>query len=327
MKNRGLFLMAMVVCILLAPGAGRADSGTYQITGGFTTFTGTVLGNDAPNYIRALPVTPVSVDCGQIDCSNPLLFFGQVCPDAGCAATQGTATNYSLLFGDEPSNYVTFESFSCPVIALCSNTPNELDFVPSNSSILGFNPKSQTDEMLLGQITFANGTWTGDASFGITITATDVLAPHNAYTFNGYIDMVLNTAPAGLTNQAQIAALNADFIYLANASNQPLLDPFTADGIGSVRAYELNNGIGASNTVTVNLYGTIGSLDPTRFGDLTGGGFLDSSTTDVLSGRVPGTSPVPEPGTIAMVGTGLLAGVASSRRWRRRSETKTSKVS
>jgi hypothetical protein len=313
--------------LLLAPGIGRADSGTYQISGGFTTFTGSVLGNAAPNYIRAFGLIPVSVDCSQINCSDPLLFFGQVCPDNGCTAAQGVATNYSLLtFGNDPTNYLTFESFSCPDIAICGNTPNELDFVPSNSSILVFNPNSQTDEMLLGQITFANGTWTGDASFGFTVTATDILAPHNAYTFNGYINMVLNSAPAGLTNPAQIAALDADYIYLANASNQPLLDPFTANGIGSVRAYELNNPIGASNTVTVNLYGTLGSLDPTRFGDLTGGGFFDISTTNALGGPGPGTGSVPEPGTMAMVGAGLLASVAFSRRWRRRSETKKSEV-
>ena len=304
--TKHVWLMVLLTSgLLVAPGAGRADSGTYQITGGFTTFTGTVLGNDAPNYIRAFGLNPVSVDCGEINCSNPLLFFGQVCPDAGCSAIQGTATNYSLLtFGSDPTNYLTFESFSCPDIAICGNTPNELDFVPSTSSILGFNPKSQTSEMLLGQITFANGTWTGDASFGFTVTATDILAPHNAYTFNGYIDMVLKSAPAGLTNPAQIAALDADDIYLANASNQPLLDPFTADGIGSVFAYEKNNPLGLSNTVTVNLYGTIGSLDPTRFGDLTGGGFL--------SGSAP--SAVPEPSGIVLCGSALIIVTARARR-------------
>lgn len=304
--TRGFLWLGLVVLSgLAAPGAGRADSGTYQITGGFTTFTGTVLGNDTPTYIRAFGLSPVSVDCGEINCSNPLLFFGQVCPDAGCSATQGAATNYSLLtFGSDPTNYLTFESFSCPDIAICANTPNELDFVPSTSSILGFNPISETTEMLLGSLTFTNGTWPADADFGITITATDVKTPHDAYTFNGFLHMTLNSSASGLTNPVAIAQGDADSITLHNSSNQPLVDPFTGENIGSVFAYEITNPLGLSNTASFNLYGTIGSLDPTRFGDLTGDGFL--------SGAAP--SEVPEPSGIILCGSALIIVTVRARR-------------
>ena len=315
MTRSFLWLTLLMLFGLAAPGTGRADSGDYQITGGFTTFSGVVNGNDSPDYIRAFP--NFQVDCGGPGCTDPLAFYTQLCPGGDCTASAGAATNVPITWTGIPTSFLTFKAFSCtPSVPACANTPNELDFVPSNSSQLSFNPNSKTDEMLLGQMTFANGTWTGDASFGFTVTATDIFAPHDAYTFNGYIDMVLNSAPPGLTNPGQIAALDADYIYLTNASNQPLLDPFTANGIGSVRAYELNNPIGASNTVTFNLYGTIGSLDPTRFGDLTGGGFFDISTTNDLGGPEPGTSSVPEPGSFAMVGVGLLVCVAGARRWR-----------
>lgn len=171
--NIGLLLLT--IGLIAVPIAGLADSGSYQITGGFTTFSGNVGGDSDPNYIKALPDTPISIDCSQVNCSNPLLFFGQVCPDAGCQTPGGTATNYSLVDFAEPTNFLTLESFGCPPgPPACANTKNELDFTPSNLSILGYNQQTGQSEMLLGTITFANGTWTGDADFGITITATDI---------------------------------------------------------------------------------------------------------------------------------------------------------
>jgi hypothetical protein len=271
MRTPKLFLLTVIGVLLLA-GTVRADSGTYSMTGGFTTFSGPVGGNADPNYIRAFGLTPPSVDCGQIDCSNPLLFFEQVCPDSGCSTDFGTASADSLLSGGLPTNYLTFESFGCPPTAspVCANTPNDLDFVPATDSVLGLNQQTGQTEMLLGSLTFTNGVWTGDADFGLTITATDILSPHNAYTFTGLVHMTLNSAAPGLTNPGQIAHDNADCMSLTDQSGNPL------NGFedSSFCAYELNNGLGLSNTATVNLYGTIGSLDPLRFGDLTGGGFV-----------------------------------------------------
>ena len=184
------------------------------------------------------------------------------------------------------------------------NTPNELDFVPATDSILGFNQQLGKPEMLLGSLTFTNGTWTGDADFGITITATDVLSPHQAYTFTGLVHMTLNTAAPGLTDPHQIARDNADCISLTDQSGQPLVGFmdrwFCAD--------ELNNGLGISNTTTVNLFGTIGSLDPTRFGDLTGGGFV-----------VP-VQATPEPELWPMMSALLVIGVVIGYRRDRRAK-------
>jgi hypothetical protein len=287
-------ILLLIGCIFSLPGLGRADSGNYQMIGGFTSFSGVVGGDASPNYIRAFGLGLRSIDCSVINCSDPLLFFDQVCPDAGCLAAGGMATNYSLLSAGEPTNYLTLQSFSCIASQpLCANTPNELDFVPSPGSILSLNQNTGESEMLLGALTFTNGTWTGNADFGITITATDISAPHNAYTFNGFVHMQLNTAQPGLPNAGQIAHGDADCISLTNSAGQPVTDPQTRLSMGDFCAYELNNPLGASNTVVVNLYGTINSLDPTRYGDLTGGGFLDSPS-------------VPEPAQWPVVG-GVLA--------------------
>jgi hypothetical protein len=305
-------LLLTVIAILSLAGIVRADSGTYSMTGGFTSFSGVVGGNADPNYIRALGLNQ-SIDCGGADCSNPLLLFEQVCPSAGCSTETGPSAADSLLSAGLPSNYLTFESFGCPPTAspICANTPNRLDFVPATDSILGFNQQTGQTEMLLGSLTFANGVWTGDADFGITITATDILDPHNAYTFTGLLHMTLNTAPPGVTNPALIAQDNADCISLTDQSGQPL-STFEDKGFC---AYELNNGLGLSNTTTVNLYGTIGSLDPMRYGDVTGGFIVDDS-----GGFIVPVQATPEPELWPVISALLVIGVVIGYRCDRRAK-------
>ena len=310
MRTPRLFLLTVIGMLLLA-GMVHADSGTYSMTGGFTSFSGVVGGNASPNYIRNFGLTPPVVDCGAVDCSNPLLFFNQICPDAGCSTAGGPALADSLLAAGDPTNYLTFDSYSCPNTAFCSNTPNELDFVPSTGSILGFNQQTGNNEMLLGSLTFTNGIWTGNADFGITITATDVLGPHNAYTFTGNLHMTLNTAAPGLTNPHQIAQDNADCISLTNQSGQSV----SGFEDRNFCAYELNNGLGLSNTTTVNLYGTIGSLDPTRFGDVTGG-FI----TDANGGLIVPVQATPEPELWPVISGLLFIGVVIGYRRDRRAK-------
>jgi hypothetical protein len=277
------------------------------MSGGFTTFSGPVDGSDAPTYIRSLPIPPPGVDCSVIDCSNPLLFFEEVCPDTGCSTFSGPATNVSLTFGGHPTNTQTFEAFGCnPSIPVCANAPNELDFAPSNLSILSTGVLGYP-EMLLGTLTFTNGVWTGDADFGITITATDIFAPHNAYTFDGLVHMTLRLADPSATDPALITHEAADCISVTTPTGQPVTNPQTHIGIGSVCVPELNNPLGLSNTTTVNLFGTIGSLDLTRFSDPSDGGFLLPPA---------GGNAVPEPASLALLVSSMLGAASVVRRRR-----------
>jgi hypothetical protein len=289
-------LGVVLLVILATAGTLRADSGSYTITGGFTTFSGNVDGSASPTYIRAFPNSQVG--CDGPGCSDPLAFFSQICPDAGCSAASGMATNVPITFAGSPTSFLTFEAFSCPPsIPVCANTPNELDFVPANLTLLSF----YSSPALLGTFTFSNGTWTGDADFGITITATDIAAPHNSYTFNGYIHMGL-TPNDYVNNTPQ---QNADYVYLEGSNGLPVTNSLAPDGLGSVRAYELPDSPTGSNTVTFNLYGVLGSLDPVSFGDVSGGGFADISTTNALGGPPNGT--VPEPASLGLLVAGILA--------------------
>jgi hypothetical protein len=299
MTNHKWISALLICCLLATAGIARADSGSYTITGGFTSFSGVVDGNSSPDYIRAFPNGQVA--CSGSFCSDPLAFYSQICPDAGCSASSGMATNVPITFAGDPTSFLTFKAFSCtPSAPVCANTPNELDFVPAPLSLLTFNSSSGAS---LGTFTFTNGTWTGDADFGITITATDISAPHNSYTFNGYIHMGLTPNDFVNNNPGQ----NADYVYLTGADHQPLT------AMGSIRAYELADSPTGSNSVTFDLYGTLGSLDPVRFGDVSGGGFADSSITNTLAGP---TGTVPEPSSLLTLSAGLLAAFAFAKRWR-----------
>jgi hypothetical protein len=307
MNGRFFLFCLLIAGPALLGGFARADSGSYGISGGFTTFSGNVGGSQSPNYIRSLPIPPPNVDCSVIDCSNPLLFFSEVCPDSGCGTPFGPATNFSLRSGIDPTNTLTFESFGCdPSIPICHNTPNELDFNPSPVSILGTGVLGYP-EMLLGTLTFTNGVWTGDADFGITITATDILAPFNAYAFDGFIHMRLRIPDPGVTDPGLLTHEGADCISLTTTAGQGVTNPQTHTGIGEVCVPELNNPLGLSNTTTVNLFGTIGSLDPTRFEVVSGDGFIlppaDGNT-------------VPEPASLALLLSSIF-GAASIMKGRR----------
>ena len=147
-------------------------------------------------------------------------------------------------------------------------------------------------------MTFTNGIWSGEADFGFSIIANDTTTGV-LHTFTGFVHL-------GLTPNSNTATpdQNADFVYLTNASGTALIDPLTNATLPSLRAYELADSPNGSNTVTADLYGVFGSLDPTRFANATGGEFLDKSLTTTPGG--PPTNQVPEPATVVLLLTGLL---------------------
>jgi hypothetical protein len=282
-KRNFFWFSLLLVTGVFAHGTALADRIT--IDGGFTSFSGMV-GFAGDAYIRAL-AGPTAIDCSQIDCSNPLLGFDSICPDAGCDVTKGDANlgqaNVPIGSVQSPAEFVTFK--------VPFNPPNELDFVPHTAVQIG-NPDG---EFLLGQFTFGNGSWEADADLGLTITLTDETTDQHS-TFTGFVHMTL-TPNVGTPED------NADFIYLTDANHNPVA--YNSVMLPSLRVFE-------GGTATVDVFGFVDALEVTRLADVSGDGFLDSSH------NIAPSSAVPEPASIFLVG-GALA--ALSIRARRRPKT------
>jgi hypothetical protein len=141
-------------------------------------------------------------------------------------------------------------------------------------------------EFLLGTLTLTNGTFwggRGDHSFGLTVTANG--GPLGTHSFS-------DTLVYAITSNVLDPELAADVFYL---TGRP--------GLGSIRVFESRDG---NSTGSVDLFGKIGSLTPTRFANPTGGVFL--------SPDVPQPPSVPEPAMLGMVAVALGAVAARRRR-------------
>ena len=296
MSKRVFFgALAVLSCVVLLTAAAQAD--TISVTGSFTSFSGTVSVNGSNTY----DFCPAST-CATF---SPGPYGTTICPDAGCvpdapatslafasnvpiSGNPSTNTNPHLYFdyGGLVSNALIFQSARDP-----------------GSSFL--NDVSPGNQFRLGTLTFANGLWTGNANIGFSIVAND-LTTHDSRQFDGYIHMVVTSPNTGTPQQ------NADYIYFVDTAGNPVVDPLTLKPLPSIRAYELADSPTGSNTVTVDLYGKFGSLDLTTIDNATGGGFLDVSLTPELGG--PPSSAVPEPETLALLGSGALSLVAFRKR-------------
>lgn len=279
---------------LLVTGTAQADA--VRVTGAFTTFTGVVLGGNSSNgsFLSVCHADACAV-IGPPFPPPPL-----ICPDAGCSSGPGIVTNFPL--GGNPAGD-TVDRLSFDVTGQVSNA---LDFRANRGpggSPLDVDPGSR---FKLGTLTFRNGLWTGDADIGFSIVARDTTIGQS-FTFTGFLHMHL-TPNTGTPMQ------NADFITLRDAAGSPVISPLTLSNLGSIRAYELADSPIGSNSVTVDLFGQFGSLDPTDFANPIGGGFLDTSITAALGGPPPDPTAVPEPGTLLLLVTGLLAMAGTSRR-------------
>ncbi len=149
-------------------------------------------------------------------------------------------------------------------------------------------------KFLFGTLTFENGTWSSlytELSYDLTFTTGDpVLDALYDFEYSG--KLIVQGTPNLSTNTPE---QNADFIYLA-------ADP----QLGSLRAYELFDSPTGSNVVSVELWGYLGSVHLVSFENVRGAGFVDE-------GISLEPTPVPEPGTFALLGLGL-AGLGMSRR-------------
>jgi hypothetical protein len=153
------------------------------------------------------------------------------------------------------------------------------------------------DEFLLGTFTLKNGEWWAASpihEFTLAMLTHSSDAALNGHVFSD--TLVLNIVP----NASNVSPEDrADIFYFAGRPD-----------LGSMRVLEGSDG---DNIGTVDLYGKIGSLIPTRFANPTGGLFLDSSINPN-----PPTSPVPAPSTITMLAAlALSMACARSIRLRR----------
>jgi hypothetical protein len=209
-----------------------------------------------------------------------------VCPDAGCGTGIGPL-NKAL------SGTSYFEFWESDAFGGGAQTRNGIQFVSAEQDVV----KGQSFK--LGSITFSNGIWFTAPAISVIFQSHSTDPALNGFIWNDTIE--LGITPNDFVHNTP--EQNADFIYFDNLRS-----------LGSIRAYELKDSrIPGDNTVTVDLYGAISSLDLQRFANASGAGFIDPSIA-----LAPTVSAAPEPPTLALLATGLAGLLLALRRHGRR---------
>lgn len=163
-------------------------------------------------------------------------------------------------------------------------THNLLEFIPATvqNVVLG-------QEFLIGTFKLRNGSWfgglgEGDSLFAFSVTTASADPDLDGHNFSDVVRYRITQFAVGNT-----PAQNADYFFF---DGHPEL--------GTMSVYERSDSPTGSNQGTIDLYGRIGSLIPTRLANPEGGAFIAT---------------VPEPESCAMLLAGLgLLGVVARRR-------------
>lgn len=166
-------------------------------------------------------------------------------------------------------------------------THNLLEFIPATvqNVVLG-------QEFLIGTFRLRNGSWfgglgEGDSLFAFSVTTASDDLTLDGHTFSDVVRYRITQFAVGNT-----PAQNADYFYFDGRPD-----------LGTMSVYERSDSPTGSNLGTIDLYGRIGSLIPTRLANADGGAFI---------------SAVPEPESYAtmLAGLGLLGWFAHGRKRR-----------
>jgi hypothetical protein len=209
--------------------------------------------------------------------SGPML----VCPTSGCTTIIGSLD--TPLLGTSQFEFWDVDAFSG------EGRHNLIRFDSSGSHDV-----SRGQSFLMGSLTLSNGIWFTAPDISVTFRSSSSDPAFDGFVWTDTIRMSIT--PNDFVNKTP--EQNADFIYLLNRPD-----------LGSVRAYEANDSPTGSNSVTVDLYGAINSIDLQRFANARGAGFIDSSVA-----LEPTISAVTEPTTMAFLGTGLAGLLVACRR-------------